>query len=203
MAMIAAFELPDARSNSRQSAELWDTIEPRHREHLEIQWAQALTELLAQMPAEHREESAHWNWPDKLDRSDGIIGRQAYIIECGGMTQAVMLVDLNKTSRFPATRGESIVYVDYLQTAPWNWKRDCQPHPQFRGLGTMMLQVAIQLSLELDFDGRVGLHSLPQSEDFYRARGMKDFWRDPDYDCLVYFETTAIQANSLLNRGDL
>lgn len=203
MAMIASYELLDSLTNSSQTAQLWDTIEPRHREHLEIQWSNALTELLAKMPADHREESSHWNWPDKLDRSDGVVGRQAYVIECGSMTQAVMLVDLNKISRFPATRGECIVYVDYLQTAPWNWKRDWQPNPQFRGLGTMMLQVAIQLSLELDFDGRVGLHSLRDSEDFYRRRGMTEFWRDPDYDYLMYFEMTAIQAANLLNKGDL
>ena len=155
------------------------------------------------MPKGHLEESSHWNWPDKLDRSDGVIGRQTYVIECGNATQAVMLVDLNKASRIRATKGESIVYVDYVETAPWNWKRSWQPNPQFRGLGTIMLQVAIQLSLDLDFDGRIGLHSLPQSEGFYRSRGMTEFWRDPDYDCLSYFEMTASQAANLLSNGGL
>lgn len=70
MARIATFELNDALTESIQAAELWDTIQPRHREHLETQWSQAQTELLAQSPAEHREESSHWNWPDKLDRTD-------------------------------------------------------------------------------------------------------------------------------------
>jgi hypothetical protein len=114
-------------------------------------------------------------------------------------------LDVNKASRIPGTIGESIVYVDYLQSAPWNGKRKWRPNRQFGGLGTLMLQVAIQLSLELelevDFDGRVGLHSLSQSEDFYRSRQLTEFWRDPDYQGLCYFEMTLSQAANLLNNG--
>ncbi len=201
MAKIESFELFDAVSGEHRSAELWDTVELHHREDLKVRWPSALADLQSRMPEEHREESSHWNWLEKLDQNKGVIGRQAYLIECGNTTQAVMLVDLNKASRFSATKGESIVYVDYVSTAPWNWKRLWQPNPPFKGLGTIMLQVAIRLSLDLEFDGRIGLHSLQDAEGFYRRREMTEFWPDPDYGYLTYFEMTASQAAKLLNNG--
>ncbi|VTR96316.1 Uncharacterized protein OS=Methylomonas sp. FJG1 GN=JT25_10440 PE=4 SV=1 [Gemmata massiliana] len=36
--------------------------------------------------------------------------------------------------------------------------------------------------------GRVGLHSLPQAEDFYNRCGMTRIGPDPHYYDLVYFE---------------
>lgn len=201
MAKIATIEIQNAVSGELQTAELWDSVEPRHRTDLEVRWASAWADLLSLMPEGEHENSSYWDWRDKLNRNEGVMGRQAYVIECENTAQAVMLIDLNKTSRFRATQGESIVYVDYLQTAPWNLKRPWRPKTQFRNLGTILMQVAIQLSLDLDFDGRIGLHSLPESEGFYRRLRMTEFWRDPDYQCLLYFEITASQAANLLQGG--
>ncbi|MEZ6131682.1 MAG: GNAT family N-acetyltransferase [Planctomycetaceae bacterium] len=201
MTRIATFQLVDRIDGQAKPAELWDSIEPVHRQQLDNEWRTALTDLLARTPEGRREESAGWNWLDKLERRDGKFGTESFAITCDGMVQAAMILDLSKASWFKETSGGSIVYVDFLQTAPWNWKRDWQPTPRYRGLGTIMLRTAIELSRELEFEGWVGLHSLPQSENFYRKCGMTEFWRDPDYECLSYFEMTAAQANALLNKG--
>jgi hypothetical protein len=44
-------------------------------------------------------------------------------------------------------------------------------------------------------EGRVGLHSLPQAEAFYKGRcRMSEFGVDPSYFHLTYFEYTGQQA---------
>lgn len=113
-----------------------------------------------------------------------------------------MLLDFNNASRIRATKGESIVYVDYIESAPWN-RRYWRPTRRFRGFGSVLLQAAVQQSIELGFDGRVGLHSLPDSEAFYRRLDITEFWRDPDYQCLTYFEMTSTQAATLLTAGGM
>lgn len=99
-------------------------------------------------------------------------------------------------SRLPADQGKPLVYVDYLETAPWNWHL---PHlgqeGEFTGLGGRLVHVAIHQSLAEGFHGRVGLHALPQAERFYeRTCGMTRLGPDPDHQQLVYFEFSREQA---------
>ena len=54
--------------------------------------------------------------------------------------------------------------------------------------------LARQRSVELEYGGRVGLHSLPEAEAFYRRYNMPDYGPDPDKKGLVYFEYGALQA---------
>jgi hypothetical protein len=54
----------------------------------------------------------------------------------------------------------------------------------------VMLGAAVELSRTLGLDGRCGLHSLPQSEGFYRQIGMRDFGLDTAKP-LRYFEFDA------------
>lgn len=42
--------------------------------------------------------------------------------------------------------------------------------PRLRGVGTALVTAAVALSEDEGFKGRIGLHSLPQAEDFYRRR---------------------------------
>ena len=58
----------------------------------------------------------------------------------------------------------------------------------FRGVGQTLLQFARQRSLGLGYGGRVGLHSLPESEMFYRRLQMPEYGNDLEKEGLVYFE---------------
>jgi hypothetical protein len=62
------------------------------------------------------------------------------------------------------------------------------------------MAAVIQISQAEEFAGRTGLHSLPQSESWYRENcGMTDLGPDPnDRSKLRYFEMTAEQANKFL-----
>ena len=51
----------------------------------------------------------------------------------------------------------------------------------------------------MGLEGRVGLHSLPQAEGFYKTRcKMTDFGKDSGYFDLTYFEYTGQQATEWL-----
>ncbi len=87
-----------------------------------------------------------------------------------------------------------VLYVDYVEVAPWNYRVPqnrgvaAVREPRFRGVGALLLGEAIRMSLGATAGGRVGLHSLPQAEDFYSHCGMKRIGPDPNYYDLVYFE---------------
>ena len=128
---------------------------------------------------------------------------QSFPIECGGQTQGMMIVNTIKRCRLRSQANKHLVYVEYLETAPWNRT----PNPSaasFKGIGTVMMAAAIQLSMDEGNQGRIGLHSLPQADTFYGDRcGMTDLGLDPAYPKfpLRYFEMTEIQAANLLKGG--
>lgn len=57
---------------------------------------------------------------------------------------------------------------------------------------------AIDISQNVGFEGRIGLHSLPQAEGFYIDKcGMIGLGPDPAYEGLLYCEMTSEQADRL------
>src|SRR5271156_3290416 len=97
----------------------------------------------------------------------------------------------------PSQAGKPLVYLDYLEVAPWN-RPDFGPVPRLRGVGSALITAAVALSDEEGFKGRLGLHSLPQADAFYRKIGMTDLGPDPAYQNLRYFEMTVEQARTFL-----
>ncbi len=142
---------------------------------------------------------SHWNWTNKVDRIDE--GRlQICAVECDGSIQGLL-----STATTPRVSGlkllAPVLYVDYIETAPWNLIQPTIP-PRFIGIGSLFLLEAVLLSLDRSFEGRVGLHSLPSSEDFYRHKcGMTDLGPDPAYFDLRYFEYTSIDALNWLSHN--
>jgi hypothetical protein len=139
-------------------------------------------------------EHKHWDWTYKQRHAPGdarFIG-----IECGNQMQGLMLVLPDKSSRLALLSGSRLVYVDYLAAAPWNL-RGLVDSRRYLSVGRVLLNSAIRLSSRLGYEGRIGLHSLPQAENFYRVCGMTDLGHDPEYYGLRYFEMTPEQAGGL------
>ena len=116
-------------------------------------------------------------------------------IECGGQIQGLMLIALGEDCRIESQKGKNLVYVDYLSAAPWNSKATAAT-PKYKLVGKVLLQAAIEISEDEGFKGRIGLHSLPQSEPWYINCGMTDLGIDADYQKLRYFEMTPEQATA-------
>lgn len=87
-----------------------------------------------------------------------------------------------------------LVQVKFLATAPWNLK-PVVATPRIRGVGTILMRLAVDASFDLDFKGRVGLHSLPGAEGFYQSIGMECLGPDPAQQGLPYYEMSSDNAN--------
>ena len=201
----APIVLLDGATKAPVEAVLIEDVTVQEIRQADETWAPFLRQALRDdaargLPPGYLPEHAHWVWERKW-RSATPASR-FFGIECEGEMQALMAVRIDKTCRLPEHQGLPLVYVDYLAAAPWNLP-EIAVQPRFRRCGLILISAAIQLSHEEGYNGRIGLHSLPQAEDFYRVKcGMTDLGRDTDYEDLRYLETTAVQAQALVERAN-
>jgi hypothetical protein len=160
---------------------------------LERLWGPERAQLTADLAAQgERLESAHWDWRNKLQRPPH--WHCLVTVEREGQVQGIMAVE-NLLRPSVLTPGAWVLYVDYIEAAPWNYRvpqdrnRPAVRVPRYTRVGTLLIGEAIRTSLGTAAGGRVGLHGLPQAEDFYVQRcGMTRIGPDPTYHDLVYFE---------------
>jgi GNAT superfamily N-acetyltransferase len=204
MVDVSTIYLVDGATGSEVRAELRDAIEDAQLVDWQLKWRPAHDALIRELiqngvSRQQWPQSWHWDWPRKAARVQGLLAFRGFCVLVGGETQGMAQVDLTKSARAPAQAGKPMVYVEYLEAAPWN-SPELGRVPRYRGVGTALLSAAVALSVEEGFKGRIGLHSLPQADDFYRRRGMVDLGPDPDpgHQRLRYFEMTAEQARAFL-----
>jgi len=181
-------------------AELWDDISDEHIQLWQDDWLPLVEEAKqtlerAGVPREKWPQDLHWKWDKKTIWSRGLLSLRRFTITCEEKLQGLMLVNLTKmTGRVAEQKGKDLAYIEFVSTAPWN-RPDMTKEPTFRGVGSVMVRVAIELSREESFHGRIGLHSLPQATRFYREIcGMTELGPDGSYHGLAYFEMTESQA---------
>ena len=105
-------------------------------------------------------------------------------------------------SRLGEARGEPLVYIEFLEVAPWNWTIPGIGQTRRYGLiGPHLFERAVRQSWDEGLEGRVGLHALPQSEFFYGgACKMTPLGTDGDHENLTYFELSRDNAERILER---
>ncbi len=132
-------------------------------------------------PARH----THWEWQDKT--GPGRAGRHILGVEHDGEMQGLVALCLDKKCRLPVQMGLPLVYVDYIETAPWNLKRYTQ-QPRFRGCGPHLIGAAVGLSFKRGWAGRLvcGLTEMPPDVAYHDMR---------------YFEMTEAQAKVFQEKG--
>ena len=192
--------LTDKHAGKTVDAELIEGIGEGELRSVETEWKPVINSRLGQLVAQGSPwsewpENWHWDWRKKLDKIRGLLAFRSLALISENQVQGLMLLAMaGHSCRIPEQAKKDLVYVDYLETAPWN-RKAIVPQPRFGGVGTVMLRAAIEVSHEQDFRGRIGLHSLPAAEEFYgTACGMTDLGRDESYQGLRYFEMTAAQA---------
>jgi GNAT superfamily N-acetyltransferase len=142
------------------------------------------------LPLEHD----HWNWRRKRERAPE--GALFFGVVDGSEPQALMML-VTGTGRIPEQAGLSLVHVEYLEVAPWNL-HPLAPQRRFVGLGSFLIEQAIEQSRAMGHHGRIGLHALQQAAPFYRRCGMTEWgterlgWGSYEY---TYFEMTPEQAS--------
>jgi hypothetical protein len=149
-----------------------------------------------QIPALQHE---HWRWREKLAITANLLPYLTVSLELNGESQGLILYASDgHFARLDEQKTSPLVYVEFLAAAPWN-SRDVLESPHYAGVGTLLMRVAVQASIDFEFKGRLGLHSLPQSEGFYRRLGMTEIGPDPDKENLIYFEFSADSANAFIS----
>lgn len=203
---VSRIYLLDVATGASIDAELRDGIEQEQLDDWRTKWQPALAVVLQELagrgvPISQWPQSWHWNWDQKSARVQGLLAYRGLCVVAQGETQGLAQIDLTKSCQESRQAGRPLVYLDYLEVAPWN-RREIQRPTRFRGVGTALLSAAVQLSLDEGFKGRLGLHSLPQADDFYRGMGMTDLGPDSNYQGLRYFEMTADHARAFLDEED-
>lgn len=174
---------------------------------LQVQDQQVVDAILTEVTDKHLEDARtlwepilegsgqddeYWNWVGKSRRSKLLPGDELYAIECEGITQGLIMLDvLKKRCQIESQLRRRLVYISALATAPWNRPVMTNP-PTYKGVGGNLVDFAVARSHELGYQGRIGLHALPGALGFYRKLrlGLLDCGPDPEEpDNLIYFET--------------
>ena len=153
------------------------TMQMRHLQDFNTIWKSMLEGLNA--------EDTFWDWTRKKRLSLSQDRYEAYAIEYDDLTQGLLWIE-TQWHRSQWAIGQPLVYVEALASAPWN-RRLINPDPWLQGVGTILLQFARKRSLDLGYQGRLGLHALPGSESFYEALNMLNFGYDSERE-MTYFE---------------
>jgi len=201
--LVGVYDLWNRHTNSFEEAQLYSPIAELHLLDYEQRWVPLVHQKIAHIQGRDalgavNLQDFHWRWSEKVKERGGDLGWQSFAIYCGGLTQGLMFVNFVKRCRAPAQEGDHLVYVDLVSTAPWN-RHGFTERPLYKGVGRIMLVAAVSLSVQEGFKGRIGLHSLPQSETWYRNTCcMTDLGPDEQYQKLHYFEMTPTQAEAFI-----
>jgi len=210
MAIRTPIELSDGRTHRAVQAELVEGIRIGDAIDADRSWRKAMDDLLDTahelgVPFDLYPEHTHWSWEVKT-RSPGLAS-EFFGIQFEGEWQALMEITCGRQAVIDENPHATLVYVDYISTAPWNEIRFLALmglQARFRGCGIGLMSAAVKRSFNLRYNGRIGLHSLSGAASFYRDKcGMADLGIDSNYENLRYFEMSGIRASDFARRYKL
>jgi hypothetical protein len=153
------------------------------------------------VPKERWPQHTGWSWRSKHRKHSRSLAFKFFGIRCDGKLQGLMLLStLVQEGRSKDHKGKPVLYVQYIETAPWNLPTFVD-EPRYSLVGTNFIDIAIKVSLDEECEGRIALHSLPQSDGFYIKCGMTDLGPDHEFDDLRYFEMTKQQAQAFISEA--
>jgi len=187
--LIGKVELLNRMTGDFDPASVFREFDEKNIDDLEQLWRPM---LVAQ-----RTPDSHWKWAEKARAVVKLLQYETFAIECDGRTQGLMIVNLMKFAQIVEQIGRDLVYIELLATAPWN-RPKVEASPRYKGVGRILIGTAISLSHNMGFNGRIALHSLTDSENWYRDEaGFTDLGFD-NKKMMRYFEMTEAQATAFL-----
>ena len=187
-------------TGSHESASIFRGLDDKNFQEFEKVWKPELEKRAKEFAtwkeqAEGNVQDAHWDWVGKA-KNDAVY--DSFAIECNGMTQGLMLVaTAPHFGRLKSQHGLDLCYIELIASAPWNRAKFSET-PTYKGGGRILFATAVSLSVELELKGRIGLHSLPESESWYEKElGMRRCGFDADKK-MEYFEMTEEDAEKFL-----
>jgi hypothetical protein len=205
--MRETIQIIENQSGQLVDAEIFDEIALAHFIETQAEWRPVVLEAVQALSKNPNQATLiprhyHWDWTRK-ETELKMLAVKFYGISCQGRLQGIMKVEtVARSCRLPEQQGKPLVYIDYIEAAPWNIRQLMEPlrkPQQYRGVGSRLFEAAVLQSMEEDFKGRLGLHSLPGSEGFYvKECGMTPVGRDPHKQNLLWCEFTPEQARRYL-----
>jgi len=204
-------QIVDWATREPVEAELFDEVTVEHFLETQREWRPVVVDAAKRMvqsgsPRETVPRHFHWDWTSK-EADLRMLAYSFFGISARGKLQGLMkLESAGRSSRVLSQKGKPLIYVDYLETAPWNIRNLMQAlgrSPEFGAVGTRLIEGAVRKSLDEGFKGRLALHSLSTSERFYLdVCGMTAVGRDAAKQNLLWCEFTPEQAERFLKEGD-
>jgi hypothetical protein len=145
----------------------------------------------------HQRGDGFWEWREHISRALTEKDWLCVSIVRGEELDAMLSLKLERgTSRLePRT---DLVYIEYVGVAPHNQSPPIG-NKQIKGLGKLLVKLAVRVSTSLKLEGRIGLHAKPDVEDFYRRLGLVACEREDTGDGIwLYFEAGPEEARKLL-----
>ncbi|MHB8390258.1 MAG: hypothetical protein ACYDBH_11850 [Acidobacteriaceae bacterium] len=200
---VGTVVLLNRTTSAFESAEVFQELDQKNLDDFNRLWKPMLKNRRDEFPswtaaADANVQDSHWDWVGKAEHAARSMQYETFAVECAGQTQGLMLVDVTKFAQLDGQQGRELVYIELLATAPWN-RRKLVPTPVYKGVGRVLVGTAISLSVELGFKGRIGLHSLRQSESWYETEAS---FIDGGYNPvqgMQYFEMTEAQAAAFIS----
>lgn len=135
----------------------------------------------------HQRPEAAWPWREHIDRARREADHLALAIRRGADLEALISLRLGR-GESQLSPGSDLVYIEYVGVAP-SHLRPPIGRRVMSGLGSVLVLTTLQIATECGCDGRVGLHSKPDAEDFYRRLSFRELRYDQTEDGKwLYFE---------------
>lgn len=203
--LIGNFPIKNLQENKYEDSLLYSPIDEKNVQDFENEWRPRFVERRRNLKAHETDHSAniqdsHWQWREKSQKYNKRMDYESFAVECAGRTQGLMVVRTIAFAKELSQLNQFLIYIDLLAVAPWN-RRNFVETRLYGGVGPLLVATAISYSVDQGLDGRIGLHSLPQSETWYRDRCcMTDLGPDADHpQNLRYFEMTVDQAKTYIS----
>ena len=197
-------QLWERKTDRIVSAELLPEMTPAQVVRTGEHWQRFRVQARARLRRERAPvpEHDHWDWDEKAHDLKFTAYRCLGIRYEDEIQGLIMISTLAVEGHLPVHKGKPVLYVKYIESAPWNLKGYVGAGARFGGIGISLIRAAIAVSVEEEFRGRIALHSLPQSESFY-GRFMEDLGIDPYVEKLRYFEMSEERALKFMRGGDV
>lgn len=115
-------------------------------------------------------EDSHWDVPEIWSSSYQDERMRVLVLEADERLQGYVVFQIKDYIGIDENR---CLYVAFLATAPWNRKRKGGSR-EYKSVGSVLLAIALLFELKHIGALTLELHSLPQSEIFYRKIGMSE-----------------------------
>ena len=121
-------------------------------------------------------EDSHWQVPEIWQVLSKDNRTRVQILQAAEQIQGWVAFQIKG---YTGVDGRECAYIAFISSAPWNRKRK-GGNREYKGVGTTLIAVTLIYELKHIGNLTLELHSLPQTEIFYRKVGMKDTGRTND-----------------------